>query len=190
MPDPIDLAIIAGATRHCTDASATRVAFIPFEPATKLSEASVIEDGKSLHVIKGAPHAVAARVGANASSIESDVERMAAQGSQVLAVGVGETDSLRVAGLLALNDPPRVDSRTLIEKLASLGIRVLMITGDGLKTAQALASRVGIDGHSCPEPRCAATWRKRSAVMSSRRSIRKTNSSWSARCSVPAMRLG
>ena len=146
--DPIDLAILSGAKRYGAAASARRVSLVPFEPATKLSEASVIEEGKTIHVIKGAPQAVAARA-ADALSIESDVERLAAQGSRVIAVGVGGQDSLQIAGLLALDDPPRVDSKTLIEKLAGLGIRVIMITGDGLKTAQAVASRVGIEGRSC-----------------------------------------
>lgn len=148
--DPIDLAILSGAKRYRAAGAAKRISFIPFEPATKLSEASVIiEAGETIHVIKGAPQAVAARVAADSVSIESDVARRAAQGSRVIAVGVGGRDSMRIAGLLALDDPPRADSRTLIAELARLGIRVLMTTGDGLKTAQAVASRVGIDGGSC-----------------------------------------
>ena len=56
---------------------------------------------------------------------------------------------MQVVGLFALEDPPRADSKALTEKLKALGVRVLMITGDALATAQAIAARVGIDGAAC-----------------------------------------
>jgi len=115
-----------------------------------------------------------------------DVARLAAQGSRVIAVAVRGQDRLQIAGLLALDDPPRVDSKTLIDKLKSLGIRVLMMTGDGLKRRRASPRWSASTEAHVRERRCAVTSRKRS--MSSRRSIRKTNSIWCARYSAPAMR--
>jgi H+-transporting ATPase len=146
--DPIDMAILSKMALAAGFSAAQRIKLIPFDPATKLAAAVLIENGRTIHAIKGAPQAVAARVG-NCSDIEPDVERLAAQGSRVLAVAVGEQERMRIAGLLALEDPPRIDSKTLIEKLKALGIRVLMITGDGLTTAQAVAARVGISGAAC-----------------------------------------
>jgi len=63
---------------------------------------------------------------------------------RVLGVAAGPADDLRFVGLVALEDPPRSDSKALIRNLHDLGVRVIMITGDALRTARAVASRVGI----------------------------------------------
>lgn len=147
--DPLDLAILAAAGSRQIDCSAfKRISFVPFEPATKLSEAVVIETGKECRAIKGAPQAVAARL-AGAPHWEDDAQRFAEQGYRVLAVAGGTENELRPAGLLAFHDPPRSDSKPLIEGLQGLGIRVIMVTGDGPVTARAIASRVGIGEQVC-----------------------------------------
>jgi H+-transporting ATPase len=146
--DPIDLAILAAADSHHIDPAAWQtLEAIPFEPATKLSEAIVSKGGQRSRVIKGAPEAVAKRV-KRAPNFSPDVERLAAQGYRVLAVAAGPDDRLSFVGLLALEDPPRDDSKTLIQSLHELGVRVIMITGDGLATARAVATRVGIGGRA------------------------------------------
>ena len=72
-------------------------------------------------------------------------ERLAAGGNRVLAVASGsDRDTLRLAGLVALEDPPRADSGSLVRGLQDLGVRVVMVTGDNLATACAVAQRVGI----------------------------------------------
>ena len=63
----------------------------------------------------------------------------------MLAVASGsDRDTLRLAGLVALEDPPRADSGLLVRGLQDLGVRVVMVTGDNLATACAVAQRVGI----------------------------------------------
>jgi H+-transporting ATPase len=52
-------------------------------------------------------------------------------------------------GLLALADPPRVDSKAVVTGLNKLGVRVAMVTGDGLATARAVGDQVGITGRAC-----------------------------------------
>jgi H+-transporting ATPase len=142
--DPIDLAILAAASSHDIDpAGWRRLELIPFEPATKLSEAILSRGGEHGRAIKGAPEAVAGRV-KTAHVCLADVERLAGQGYRVLGVAAGPDDDLRFVGLVALEDPPRSDSRELIRKLRDLGVRVMMITGDALPTARAIASQVGI----------------------------------------------
>lgn len=147
--DPIDLAILGAAQMREIDCfSFQRVAFVPFEPGTKLSEATVSGAGKEIRAIKGAPQAVAARVVA-APDWEDDVQSFAEQGYRVLGVAGGAGNNLKLAGLLAFQDPPRADSRELIENLQALGIRVLMVTGDGPVTARTVAAQVGIGGRVC-----------------------------------------
>ena len=142
--DPIDLAILAAGSNHQIDAADwKRLELIPFEPATKLSEATLRHGDERWRAIKGAPDAVARRV-RTALDYSSGVERLAAQGYRVLGVAAGPDEDLRFVGLVALEDPPRTDSKELIQSLRDLGVRVIMITGDALPTARAVAGRVGI----------------------------------------------
>ncbi|MGC2458334.1 MAG: plasma-membrane proton-efflux P-type ATPase [Gallionellaceae bacterium] len=148
--DPIDLAILDAAQAHgLLSQIPQRLSFTPFDPETKRSEAQYEENGKTLRVLKGAPRVIAALAGGGLD-IGIDVERLGADGSRVLGVAV-ETGSnaLQLAGLAALQDPPREDSHLLIQNLHDLGVRVLMISGDGPATARAVAEQVGIGGRVC-----------------------------------------
>lgn len=51
----------------------------------------------------------------------------------------------KAVGILAIADPVKPDSRAAIEKLKSLGIRLVMLTGDNEVTARAIAAEVGIE---------------------------------------------
>jgi H+-transporting ATPase len=148
--DPIDLAVLDGArARAVSTASIERFAFTPFDPAVKLCEAVVGAGGQPVHVIKGAPNAVATRANPVATLTE-DVEYLASGGYRVLAVAAGPENRIEMAGLIALEDPPREDSSRLVQSLRDLGVGVRMVTGDGLQTAQSIARRLGIDGPACP----------------------------------------
>jgi len=148
--DPIDLAILHGvADRQITVDTTQRVDFTPFDPLTKRTEALVRQNGHDLHVVKGFPQAVAAMT-ADGVNPTPEIDDLAAQGYRVLAVAAGQNGDLHLAGLVALHDPPRDDSKTVIQRLRDLGVRVLMITGDSLATAQAIARQVGITGGACP----------------------------------------
>jgi H+-transporting ATPase len=148
--DPIDLAVIAAArTRGAAGDAPERLSFVPFDPATKRSEALVREGGGRLHVVKGAPLAVAA-LAAGTPDLREATERLAAGGRRVIAVAAGPEGALALAGLLAFRDPPRADSAQLIASLRALGVRVVMVTGDGLETARAVAAQVGIGERACP----------------------------------------
>jgi H+-transporting ATPase len=52
-------------------------------------------------------------------------------------------------GLVSLQDAPRSDSRAIVRSLQDLGVRVMMVTGDGLATARAVAAQVGIGDRAC-----------------------------------------
>jgi H+-transporting ATPase len=148
--DPIDMAILnAAQDRGPLPGVRRRLRFIPFESQTKRSEAVYERDGANLRVVKGAPQSVAALV-ANPADWNAGVEQLAANGYRVLAVAAGPENELALAGLVALADPPREDSKPLIARLRQLGVRVMMVTGDGPLTARAVASQVGIGGAPCP----------------------------------------
>lgn len=49
------------------------------------------------------------------------------------------------AGIIAVSDPIKQDSLAAIQRLKKIGMRVIMITGDNHKTAEAVAKKVGID---------------------------------------------
>jgi H+-transporting ATPase len=57
---------------------------------------------------------------------------------------------MQVIGLIALSDPPRTDSISLISELHSLGVRTVMVTGDAPVTAAIVAHAVGLNGAVCP----------------------------------------
>ena len=148
--DPIDLAILdAARPRNLLAGAPHRLQFIPFEPGTQLAEALFDQEGRRLRVLKGAPRAIIARM-SGAPDLSAEVERLGSTGARVLAVAAGTDDTLQLAGLVALQDPPREDSPLLVQRLQELGVRVVMVTGDGPATAHAVADRVGIGGRVCP----------------------------------------
>ncbi len=148
--DPLDLAIIEGAQERKINLVGKRLAFTPFEPATKRSEALILlPDGSSRRILKGAPQTIVALTGGQ--DIEADVAESARIGNRVLAVATGpDSGPFTLVGLLGLQDTPRSDSKSLIQELNKLGVRVVMVTGDEALTAKAVAAQVGITGDPCP----------------------------------------
>ncbi len=142
--DPIDLAVLEAAhEKKALNDIPRRIQFIPFDPSTKRSEAIYEQPEGKLRVIKGAPNALISLV-RNAGSIADEAEKLAGRGARVLAVAAGTEHSLDLVGLLALEDPIREDSQALVQDLKSLGVRVIMVTGDGASTARAVSLQVGI----------------------------------------------
>ena len=142
--DPIDLAVFEAAQeKKVLNAVPHRIQFIPFDPATKRSEAIYEQPAGKLRVIKGAPDALISLV-RDGGSIADEVERLAGRGARVLAVAAGTENSLELVGLLGLEDPIREDSKALVQNLKSMGVRVIMVTGDGPATARAVSLQVGI----------------------------------------------
>ena len=82
-----------------------------------------------------------------AAAIADELEK---QGFRVLAVAAGPAASNQIIGLIALGDPPRTDSISLISELNGLGVRTVMVTGDAPATAEIVAHAVGLKGAVCP----------------------------------------
>jgi H+-transporting ATPase len=141
--DPIDMAILRATTERGVGHDA-RIGFVPFDPATKRSEARLHVNSQTIRVTKGAPRVIAELTN---QPVDPHVEELAAGGARVLAVAATDaTDSWHQIGLIALADPPRPAAAALIQRLNNLGIRVVMVSGDSAATAAAVAAEVGIQG--------------------------------------------
>jgi H+-transporting ATPase len=148
--DPVDGAIRAAAAKKAASDLPKLVKFVPFDPATKMSEATATDPGgATVRAVKGAFSAVAklTQSDPDAAKTANDLE---AKGFRVLAVAIGPPKALKLAGIIALSDPPRPDSAALITELHTLGVRAVMVTGDAPATAAIVAHEVGMDGKICP----------------------------------------
>ena len=124
--------------------------FIPFDPATKISEAEVVDQtARNQRVVKGAPAAVE-RLTTRPQLAAMESRALAGEGFRVLAVAAGPAEAMVLVGLVGLTDPPRSDSKELIGKLRSMGVRTVMVTGHAAETASAIAFKVGLEGATCP----------------------------------------
>ncbi|MDT8375891.1 MAG: heavy metal translocating P-type ATPase [Mariprofundaceae bacterium] len=50
-----------------------------------------------------------------------------------------------ILGIIAISDPVRSDSAEVIDRMHAMGLKVVMLTGDNLHTAKAIADQIGID---------------------------------------------
>jgi Ca2+-transporting ATPase len=108
---------------------------------------------------KGAPEAIVALCSFGAEQLramEAGVRTLAADGLRVLAVARSEIEEalvsqgpeafgLRFVGLVGLVDPVRESVPAAVAECHGAGIRVLMLTGDYPRTAEAIARRAGLD---------------------------------------------
>jgi H+-transporting ATPase len=148
--DPVDAAIRSAASQAVVSDLPKLSKFVPFDSATKMSEATAVDPGgATVRVLKGAFAAVMGltQPPPDASTIANQLE---AQGFRVLAVAMGPPGAMKLAGIIALSDPPRTDSAALIAELRALGVRTVMVTGDAPATAAIVAHAVGLDGAVCP----------------------------------------
>ena len=81
------------------------------------------------------------REGIDASALESDWTRLADEGKTPMYVALDG----RAVGLVAVADTVKDGSVAAIGALKAMGIEVAMLTGDNRRTAEAIASQVGID---------------------------------------------
>ncbi len=150
--DAIDTAVLeyAKASNINLD-SFEQISFTPFEPSTKRSEAVVATGGKHFKVVKGSPQTVLSLCRgldeASKAKTNQTVEDLSLKGYRTLGVAksaVNETDNIQFVGLLSLADPPRPDSKSMIEGARELGVKPMMLTGDNMAIAREIARQVSI----------------------------------------------
>ena len=148
--DLVDGAIRTAASHQTMPSMPVLRTFTPFDPARKMSEATVVvADGSTQRIVKGAFNIIAALVPADAQA-SAAVATLEGQGSRVLAVAMGPASAMKLVGVIALSDPLRSDSASLIAELRDLGVRTVMVTGDAATTAGVVAHAAGLNGAICP----------------------------------------
>lgn len=102
--------------------------------------ASARLDGQTMYA--GSPDLFEKQLGLSLEKAKDEISRLQAEGKTVIVVG-----SERAAwGLIAIRDQIRSNARKAIEYLHQVGVeKVVMLTGDNERTAQAIAREVGID---------------------------------------------
>lgn len=149
--DPIDLAFIHQARDRQIDCSAYRqTEFVPFDPSTRKTEATVQQGDRIVRVVKGAYPVLRTLCGlseAEHSVCSEAINRWAEKGFRAIAVAIADTGAPRFVGLAALYDPPRKTSAGFIQELRELGVSIKMLTGDARPIGREVAREVGIGGN-------------------------------------------
>ncbi|HMK46082.1 MAG TPA: plasma-membrane proton-efflux P-type ATPase [Methanocella sp.] len=156
--DPIDLAFLAAAERKKLGIGEyTRMAFLPFDPSRRRTEATVEKNGKRTRVAKGSVAMIASLCGYDSNSIvalEEELGLFANKGCRTIAVATGlEGQKMALAGVAALYDAPRPESAGLIAELRRFGVSTKMLTGDALPVAREVARQAGLMGDVLGMPR-------------------------------------
>lgn len=162
--DPTESAIekacneINNETKTDIEAIYPRLCTIPFDSDRKTMTSVNMINGQPVAITKGAPEIIAEICGnIGAEEILKENEKFAEDSLRVVGIAIKqlpeipanpnadeiETDMIFV-GLIGLEDPPRSDAVQSIGELTNAGIKTLMITGDNITTAKAVARRIGI----------------------------------------------
>ncbi|MDY3900379.1 MAG: heavy metal translocating P-type ATPase [Atopobiaceae bacterium] len=92
------------------------------------------------HVLAGNARLMGQR-GVDVSALQAAADRMAADAKTPLYFAADG----RLLGVIGVADVVKPTSRRAIERLRSMGVRTLLLTGDQAKTARAVARQVGVD---------------------------------------------
>ncbi len=161
--DPTETAIVLaahrnGAPKDTLNEQFPRLAGIPFDSDRKLMSTVNRINGKNIVIVKGAFDMMAARcVAGDLDTARRITEEMSADALRVLAIAYKEIDEipanptseelesgLTFMGLVGMIDPPRPEAKEAVAVCRRAGIKPIMITGDHVVTATAIAKELGI----------------------------------------------
>ena len=161
--DPTETAIILAAHKNGMEKEAInekfkRVAEIPFDSDRKLMTTVNDFDGQNVVIVKGAFDMMASKCTAgDLDTAKAITELMSSQALRVLAIGYKTIEAvpeeptseelesgLTFLGLVGMIDPPRPEAKAAVEVCKNAGIKPVMITGDHVVTASAIAKDLGI----------------------------------------------
>ena len=161
--DPTETAIIVaayknGSTKDALNEKYPRLAEIPFDSDRKLMTSVNKIDGKNIVIVKGAFDVMASRcIAGDLEKAKQITEDMSRDALRVLAIAYKEIDTvpenptsddlengLTFMGLVGMIDPPRPEAKEAVAVCRRAGIKPVMITGDHVVTASAIAKELGI----------------------------------------------
>ena len=161
--DPTETAIVLaahknGMPKEILDKQYPRLAELPFDSDRKLMTTVHQMGEKCVVIVKGAFDMMAPRcVAGNLDAAQSMVEAMSSDALRVLAIAYKEVDvlplnltsenlecGLTFMGLVGMIDPPRPEVKDAVKTCRKAGIKPVMITGDHVVTAAAIAKELGI----------------------------------------------
>ena len=161
--DPTETAIVLAAHKNSMPKDALngqypRLAEIPFDSDRKLMTTVNRIDGKNIVIVKGAFDVLASRcISGDRKKAARINEEMSKKALRVLAIAYKAIDivpenptseqlesGLTFMGLVGMIDPPRPEAKEAVAVCKQAGIRPVMITGDHVVTASAIAADLGI----------------------------------------------
>lgn len=161
--DPTETAIIVAAHKNGMEQGDLgekypRLAEIPFDSDRKLMTTVNRIDGKIVVIVKGAFDVMAKRcISGDLDAAKQMTESMSRDALRVLAIAYKEIDALpeqitseelenglHFMGLVGMIDPPRPEAKQAVALCRRAGIKPVMITGDHVVTASAIAKELGI----------------------------------------------
>ena len=161
--DPTETSIVFaayknGLTKDALNEKYPRLAEIPFDSDRKLMSTINEIDGKKVVIVKGAVDVMENRcVKGDFEKAKAMNEKMTSNALRVLAVGYKFIDEvpaeptpdmlengLTFMGLVGMIDPPRPEAKEAVAICKKAGIKAVMITGDHVSTASAIARELGI----------------------------------------------
>ena len=150
--DPIDMAIYNYLKQKYPDLDwkeYEQTHFTPFDPIRKRTEAVIRRGDEAFVAIKGAPQVIiemAKLPEDKVKELDKIVDDFASKGYRTIAVAKKTGDQVELIGLIPMLDPPRPDSKAVIEDLRAHGVRVKMITGDNIAIAREIGRMLGLTG--------------------------------------------
>ena len=161
--DPTETAIVLAAHKNGMpkddlNKKYPRLAEIPFDSDRKLMSTVNLIDGKNIVIVKGAFDVMMSRcIAGDLAAAKKFTESMSEDALRVLAVAYKEIDQipenptsdelerdLIFMGLVGMIDPPRPEAKDAVAICRRAGIKPVMITGDHVVTASAIAKELGI----------------------------------------------
>ena len=156
--DPTETALVELNNKYgCDICWAKRVGEIPFDSDRKLMTVVIEKDGKFISITKGAPDVLLKRLSKSSKidGVTEAIENMSKRALRVLALGIKVFDKMpevnleleqnvEFMGLVGMIDPPRPEVLEAIKVAKKAGVRTIMITGDNIITATAIANELGI----------------------------------------------
>lgn len=147
-----------GSSRQRLEEKAPRLAEDPFDSDKKMmSTVHRLDNGSQLVIVKGAWDRLPLDEKEPIKAGQKAHDDLARAALRVLAVGYKiipadadptnwneNNSSLKLAGMIGLIDPPRPQAKVAVDRAKQAGIKTVMITGDHLVTAKAIAKEIGI----------------------------------------------